>query len=228
MPRFPRSFIKTSYFHVIVQGINKSFIFNNPTDIKHYIKVLYELNNDYHIEIIAYCIMNNHAHILLQTENICNLSQYMHRVNTKYAMYFNKKYNRIGYVFRDRYKSEGIYSEDHLYNCIKYIYDNPVKAGLCTKPEDYKYSNYNEKKYQLSINNSYNFLDVDKDNNDLCKKIIENFLLENKIDLLYLKNNPKYLRKLLIILKGNYGISLRMISKEIGMGREKLRNFYKY
>ena len=152
MPRFPRSYIKTPYFHVIVQGINKNYIFNYPEDIKYYIKILYEFSKDYSIEIIAYCIMNNHAHILLKTRNLNNLSKFMHRINTKYAVYYNQKYNRVGYVFRDRYKSEGIYSEEHLHRCIQYIYDNPVKAKICDKPEDYKYLVTKQEKMQHMTN----------------------------------------------------------------------------
>ena len=144
MPRFPRSYIKTTFFHIITQGINKSYIFENEEDIKYYINIMYKLSEEHEIKIIAYCIMNNHAHMLIETEKIKELSKYMQRLNTKYGKYYNKKYNRVGYVFRDRYKSEGIYSEEHLYNCIKYIYDNPVKAHICNKAEEYPYSNYGQ------------------------------------------------------------------------------------
>lgn len=138
MSRFPRSYIKTSFFHVITQGINKQYIFDQSEDIKYYIKIMYELLKEHNIEIIAYCIMNNHVHILIKTEIVKELSKYMQCLNTKYAKYYNKKYNRVGYVFRDRYKSEGIYSEEHLYNCIQYIYNNSVKAGICLKAEEYR------------------------------------------------------------------------------------------
>ena len=135
MPRIPRMYLDTEYFHVITQGLNKSYIFDSPIDIKYYIKNMYELKDKYDINIIAYCVMNNHAHILIRSRAIENLSKYMHDLNTRYGCYYNKKYKRVGYVFRDRYKAEGIYTESHLYSCIKYIYNNPVKAGICNKPE---------------------------------------------------------------------------------------------
>ncbi|MBO5413845.1 MAG: transposase [Clostridia bacterium] len=226
MPRFPRSYIKTSFFHIITQGINKNFIFDYPEDIKYYISLMYELNSEYGIKIVAYCIMNNHAHMLLELENIKELSKYMQRLNTKYGKYYNKKYNRVGYVFRDRYKSEGIYSEEHLYSCIKYIYNNPVKAGLCTNPEDYPYSNY--KKIVYENNEDYIFMDIEEDKNETCKDVINKFLGENSIDLITLKNDKQKLRQMLIILKDKYGISLRKISQEININRETLRNIYKY
>ena len=131
MPRIPRKYLDTSFFHIMSQGINKSYIFDDPIDIRYYIKNMYELKNKYQIRIIAYCIMNNHTHILIQCNQIDNLKKYMHGLNTRYGQYYNKKHKRVGYVFRDRYKAEGIYNESQLNNCIRYIYNNPVKAGMC-------------------------------------------------------------------------------------------------
>ena len=108
MSRYPRNFLKTSYFHVITQGINKSYIFDKAEDIKFYIKNMYQLVKEHHIRIIAYCIMNNHAPILIEAQFVNELNKYMQRLNTRYGKYYNKKYQRVGYVFRDRYKSEGI------------------------------------------------------------------------------------------------------------------------
>lgn len=226
MPRFPRSYIKTSFFHVITQGINREFIFENPIDIKYYISLMYKFKQEHNINIISYCIMNNHTHILLQTENLKELSEYMHQINTKYGIYYNKKYDRVGYVFRDRFKTEGIYSEEQLYCCINYIYNNPVKAGICINPGDYPYSNY--KKIGYETNEDYVFIDTDDDKDNICRNLIHEFLIENNIDLLGLKNDKQKLRKLLIILKNQYNISFRKISQEIGINRETLRNIYKY
>ena len=170
MPRFPRNYIKTTAFHVITQGINRSYIFENPEDIKYYIKVMYKLNEQCKIKIVAYCIMNNHAHILIETDKINNLSKYMQRLNTIYAKYYNKKYSRVGYVFRDRYKSEGIYSEEHLYNCIKYIYDN----AKCEK--------FIEK---FLIENNIILDDLKKDKSKLKELII---VLKTEYNISYQKN----------------------------------------
>lgn len=75
MPRFPRNYMNTSYFHVMTQGINKNYIFDKAEDIKYYIKSMYELKDEHKLKIIAYCIMNNHAHLLIQTEAIKELSK---------------------------------------------------------------------------------------------------------------------------------------------------------
>ena len=219
MPRFPRNYIKTSFFHIMTQGINKSYIFSKEDDIKYYISSMYKLKEEHEVKIISYCIMNNHAHILIETNTLKELSKYMQRLNTKYAKYYNKKYNRVGYVFRDRYKSEGIYSDEHLYNCIKYIYDNPVKAGICKKPEDYAYSNY--KKIDIELNEKYRFIDVDEENKITIDNYIKGFL-NNEIN----PNDTKMLRGIIITLKENYNFSLRKIAEELNINREKIRRIY--
>ena len=170
MPRYPRNYIKTSYFHIIAQGINKSYIFKYEEDIKFYIKNMYRLDKECKINIIAYCVMNNHVHMLIESQKLENLTQFMQRLNTTYAKYYNKKYNRVGYVFRNRYLAEGIYNETYLYNCIKYIYYNPVKANICKYPEDYPYSNYKKiKDIERNYNENYIFMDIDTDKNRICK-----------------------------------------------------------
>lgn len=225
MPRIPRMYLNTEYFHVITQGINKSYIFDSPIDIKYYIKNMYDIKEKHNIEIIAYCIMNNHAHILIKCAVIKNLSEYMHNLNTRYGCYYNKKYKRVGYVFRDRYKAEGIYTESHLYSCIKYIYDNPVKAGICSKPEEYLYSNYKSAK-RVEKCEEHQFLDVNEDSKVVCKRVIEKFLLENNMSLEDLKKDKKKLHRIFVILKRDYKISLREIEINFNLGREKVRRIF--
>lgn len=83
MPRYPRNYLDTSFFHVMSQGINKSYIFEDEIDIKFYIKNMYEIKDKYSVKIIAYCIMNNHTHVLIETKTTENLSKYMHCLNTR-------------------------------------------------------------------------------------------------------------------------------------------------
>ena len=224
MSRFPRNYIKTIFFHVITQGINKSYIFEKSEDIKYHIKTMYKLSAQHEIKIIAYCIMNNHVHMLIETDGIKELSKYMQRLNTTYAKYYNKKYNRVGYVFRDRYKSEGIYSEEQLYNCIKYIYDNPVKAGICNRPEEYPYSNY--KKINKNLKENYIFIDIE-DDKKTSEEVIQDYLTENDVKLEELKNDKIRLKEIIVILKKEYNFSLREIAEKMKIGREKIRRIYK-
>lgn len=225
LPRNPRMYLNTEYFHVIVQGINKSFIFNLPIDMKFYIKNMNELKEKYNVEIIAYCVMNNHTHFLIKSKTIKNLSNYMHSLNTRYGCYYNKKYKRVGYVFRDRYKAEGIYSERQLYSCIKYIYNNPVKAGLCKKPEEYLYSNYRPV-IKFKTDELYTFLDIEEDSKEICNKVLEELLLEKNISFEEIKKEEKELHRLFVTLKRDYKISLREIATNYNINREKVRKIF--
>ncbi len=225
MPRLPRNNIKTSYFHVMVQGIDKEYIFNRKIDIKYYISILYELKDELNIKIIAYCIMNNHAHLLIHTNDVFNLTKYMHKTNTKYAIYYNKIHDRVGYVFRNRFKSEGIYSERQLYNCISYIYNNPVKAKICRTPEEYPYSNSKYYKGIIEENNLYSFLGMDNDKD--YKKIIKTYLIENNMKKEDLIRHKESLKELIVILRKNNKISFRKMEEELEISRETLRKLIK-
>jgi len=140
-------------------------------------------------------------------------------------MNYNTSCGRVGYVFRDRYKSEGIFSELQLYNCMKYIYNNPVKSGICKNASDYPYCNYKEipKKY---CEKEYVFLDVDKNDIVICKKIFNKFLINNNMNYEELVNDNFKLNELIKILKEQYNISLRKISEGTKINREFIRTIY--
>ena len=144
MPRIARKNFISKFHHVIVQGINKEYIFKNSQYINTYKNIILKKLEKSDITILSYCIMNNHAHFLIYSANIENLSKFMQRINTSYSKYYNKENNRVGYVFRDRYYTQEILDKNQLYNCMRYIHNNPVKAGIVKNFSEYKYSSYNE------------------------------------------------------------------------------------
>lgn len=144
MPRYSRNALNGNFFHVIVQGLNKEYIFDKNIFKEKYKELLIINSEKSNIQIIAYCIMNNHTHILVFTEKIENMSKCMQKINTNYARFYNKENERVGFVFRDRYYTQPIKNEMHLLKCIVYIHKNPVKAGLVINEKEYNYSSYNE------------------------------------------------------------------------------------
>lgn len=224
MPRKARINIKSCYCHIMVQGINKSYIFNKDEDARKYIYFLYEIKKDYEINIVTYCVMSNHCHILLKFKENEVMSCFMKRVNLNYAIYYNKKYNRVGYVFRDRFKSQGIFSEKQLYNCINYIYNNPVKAGICKEPKEYPYLNYKANMYDINmIDDSFEFIDIKEENRNY-EEIVNDYIIKNNLNISKDKND---LIKLVKYLKKVEKISFRKMEEIIGLGRETLRNLLK-
>ncbi len=222
MPRYSRNSVKSNFFHVMIQGINKEDILKNDDDKKYFIHIINRLKNLCKVKFIAYCIMDNHVHLLFEVDDIYELIKFMHRLNTKYAIYYNKKYNRVGHVFRDRYRSEGIFSEQQFYNCINYIYNNPVKAGICKNASTYKYSNYFENKEYILNNFQSNeeFIDVKEKESD--EEIINKYLQRENININNIKRDKKLLKTMVKYFRSK-NVSYRSMEKIIGISREKLR-----
>ncbi len=228
MPRIPRNYMKTNFFHVMTQGINKSYIFEKSLEKKKYIKLMYQLKEECNISIIAYAIMDNHSHLLIKCNSIKDMSSYMHKLNTTYAAFYNRLYKRVGYVFRDRYKSEAIVNEIHLYNCIRYIFENPVKARICDRMEQYNYSNYKQFKfkYKLYICSEvrYNsFIDTEEEKDSIYNEVINEFLYTNNINKDKLIKNKEKLKEIVNILHKNYRISSRKMEELLFISRETIR-----
>ena len=144
MPRIARKKSQSCFYHVIVQGINKEHIFGENRFIKKYKEIILRKLESSEINILAYCIMNNHAHFLIYSEKTEYLSKFMQKLNTSYSQFYNKVNRRVGYVFRDRYYTQDILTERQLYCCLRYIHNNPVKACICKDMWEYQYSSYNE------------------------------------------------------------------------------------
>ena len=183
MPRLARKLLNGEFFHITVKGIKGEYIFQENKDKNEYLKLLKEKSN---INILAYCIMDNYAHILIKTENVDEMSKYMKKVNTSYALYYNKINMREGYVFKNRFFSQQIEDRKHLLSCIVYIHKNPLKADIVRKMENYKFSSYND---YFGINNrklisSENILKLfdNQDIKDSLKKFNEYHLKDSLIE----------------------------------------------
>lgn len=128
-------------YHLMQRGAGKQIIFESDSDYKFYIKKLKEYKSIIDYELIAYCLMDNHIHLLVKTDEIENVSSLMHRLGTSYARYYNKKYEHFGHVFQARFRSVSIDTESYFLSCVKYIHNNPVKAGIASR-EKYPWSSY--------------------------------------------------------------------------------------
>lgn len=88
-------------------------------------------------EMYAWCLMNNHVHLLLK-EGIEPISTTMKRIGVSFVWYYNGKYNTNGHLFQDRFKSEKVESDQYLLTVIRYIHQNPVKAGIVKSVDEWK------------------------------------------------------------------------------------------
>jgi putative transposase len=132
------------YIHYYNRGVNKDIIFFAPENYVFLLAKMSEYIKDYQVELVAYCLMPNHYHILLKHENPVEGSSLIQRIFNSYTQAINKKYSRIGTLFQGNVKKRIIEDDDYLTQTIKYIHLNPVKAGLCQKPENWEFSDYQE------------------------------------------------------------------------------------
>lgn len=246
MPRSARKDIGSNYLHLIIQGINREYIFQKREWKEEYIKILKSKAKN--IEILAYCIMDNHAHFLIYYTKLKELSELMRKVNTTYAMKYNKINKRKGFVFRDRYFTQPILNEMQLYNCLVYIHKNPINAGMCLNMSDYYYSSYkeyikekrlitdngikllfeSEYKYIEQFNAIHNELQEIEDIKDVMdyeyniEEVLKKYKNEVKEDLI--KDEVKFGR-ILLEIRQKCGISLREMSKIFGINKDKLNKY---
>lgn len=144
MNRLPRGIYGSGFFHVMVQGINREYIFEEQKYKEMYLKLVISNKTKFNIMVLAYCIMDNHAHLLIYVDDVYELSAYMKLINCRFAKFYNIEKQRVGYVFRDRFNSQHINNKEYLLTCLNYIHMNPVNANIVDKPEKYLYSSYND------------------------------------------------------------------------------------
>ncbi len=138
MPRKPRLEI-AGYYHIINRGVEQRVVFTEMEDYEYFIELLCFQSKNYGVTIHNYCLMSNHYHLLVEIHHE-NLSKFMRQLNSNYAIYFNKKYKRVGHLWQGRFKSWYVTDEAYLYTLILYIEQNPLKAGMVKNVTDYPYS----------------------------------------------------------------------------------------
>ena len=139
MPRTARKISSSGFYHVISRGIGKQILFEEDADYSFFLGILKKYWEEEQFDIIAYCLMENHFHLLLKIDS--GLDRVMKKIATSYAFYFNSKYERNGHLFQDRYKSVPVENDSGLLCEVRYIHNNPAKAGICSA-DRYRWSSW--------------------------------------------------------------------------------------
>jgi len=128
-------------YHITSRGTGKRNIFFNNKDRKMFLSLLWEVVEREKWICYAYCLMDNHYHLLIETTRP-NLSRGMRELNGIYAQKLNYIKNSVGHVFESRYKSILVDKDNYLLELCRYIALNPVRAKMVENPEDWKWSSY--------------------------------------------------------------------------------------
>ncbi|OIP20313.1 MAG: transposase [Comamonadaceae bacterium CG2_30_60_41] len=142
MPRQPRLHLDGVPLHVVQRGHNRQPCFYAEADYRAYLDWLGDAAQRTGCQIHAYALMTNHVHLLLTPLDAQAASRLMVSLGRRYVPYFNALYQRSGTLWEGRYKSSLVQSEAYLMACMRYIELNPVRAGLCADPAQYRWTSY--------------------------------------------------------------------------------------
>lgn len=142
MARTARLKSVSGMYHIMARGLNKQDIFLDVGDRMHYLDTLMQVKQKTNCQVYAYCLMSNHVHLLLAEGSDSGVGEFMQRLGSSYVLWFNHKYERLGYLFHDRFRSEAIETNDSVREVMRYIHQNPVKAGMVASCGQYVWSSY--------------------------------------------------------------------------------------
>lgn len=144
MPRMARVKSADSIYHIMVRSIKEIDLFQDNDDKIKYLALVKKYQFKYGFAVYAYCLMNNHGHLIIDCLG-ADISRIMQVINFCYAQYYNRKYNRYGPVFQDRFKSKVIDSKRYMITLSAYIHNNPKDIpGYENSVEDYPFSSLKE------------------------------------------------------------------------------------
>jgi REP element-mobilizing transposase RayT len=143
MPSRTMNFERGRYYHVYNRGNNYQTIFFERESYLYFLRLVRRYLVDENISILAYCLMPNHYHFLVQC-NGDNLSEAMQLLSLTYTKSINKRFNRVGSLFQGRFKAVLVDSDDYLVHLVRYIHLNPVKADLVKSASEWEFSSFSE------------------------------------------------------------------------------------
>jgi putative transposase len=128
-------------YHVVARGNNKMAIFLDDLDHARFLEMLAEVVTTFEVDCWLFCLMGNHHHLVLRTRQP-NLSPAMRDLNGQYAQWWNRRHTRVGHVFQGRFKAQVVEASVYLVRLCRYVLLNPVRAGLCAHPEEWRWNSY--------------------------------------------------------------------------------------
>ncbi|NPV45299.1 MAG: transposase [Firmicutes bacterium] len=243
MPRTARKRSSTGVYHIMLRGLDKRNIFLDEEDKMKFMGKIMLAKERGKFELYGYCLMDNHVHLLLK-ENNEDIGTSIKRITVGYVGWHNNKYGRAGHLFQNRYMSEPVETESYFLTVLRYIHQNPVKAGLVQKAEKYSWSSYQQ--YMLAYQGQPCFIDpqlattyfptiekftdyMNTSNEDECLEYLETpkYTDMSLKTILYKKFNIENLEELPIEernkkIKEIYektGVSIRQLARVLGLGK---------
>lgn len=141
--RRPRAKSESGVYHIMLRGINRQTIFEDDEDREMFIGTVDAFRGDTSYKTYAYCLMDNHVHLLIREQDD-SISTIVKKMAASYVYWFNKKYDRFGHLFQGRFKSEVVEDDRYFLTVLRYIHQNPLKAGLARDMDACRWTSYQE------------------------------------------------------------------------------------
>lgn len=145
MPREARKRSEGGSYHIVVQGKRRQHIFGKDEEKLLYLETVLKYRDKTDVQLYAYCILDNHAHLVLKETAEESVSSFMRRVGVSYAYWYRQRHPEIeggAEIFRGRYLSEPLENESRLLEVVRYVHQEPILAGLAEHMEEYRWSSY--------------------------------------------------------------------------------------
>jgi REP element-mobilizing transposase RayT len=141
MPRKPRIHVPGSFHHLTAHGVDSRPLFADDADRSRFLGILGDVTREIGWRCLAFCLMDTHYHLVVQ-ERETPLSRAMRLLNGRYALHYNARHERVGCLFRGRYRDTPIERDSHLLSALRYVALNPVAAGIRSFPDAWPGSSY--------------------------------------------------------------------------------------
>jgi putative transposase len=253
MPRKGRKKSRSGVYHIMMRGINRQTIFEDDEDRHKFLETLKKYKDISGYELYSYCLMDNHVHLLMREieEPIAKLIK---RISSSYVYWYNVKYERIGHLFQERFKSENVESEAYFLTVLRYIHQNPLKAWLANNVWDCKWTSIYEYVHiveMVDINLGLRLFSEDRNialplfkkymeqhNHDQCLDDVVRVRLSDcevkehltKIGIASISHFQQLEKEerdqVLVMLKGLKGVNLRQLSRITGISKSVIQRVH--
>lgn len=159
MARKQRIYFRSAVYHIAIRGNNKQRILREEEDKKVFLFSLAKFKSRFRFKLYGFVIMDNHVHLVIETMHHISISKIMHAIILSYSVKFRKKYTYTGYVWQGRFKSNVIEGDSYIFNCLEYIHNNPVRAKMVERAQDYPWSSFH---YYNGLNLPKDCVEIDR------------------------------------------------------------------
>lgn len=142
MSRDNRIYYNNAVYHIIFRGNNRQMILKGDLDKLSLLETLSRFKERFKFKLYGLVLMDNHAHLVMETNHLYNISKIMQAVLLSYSLKFRRKYNYVGHVWQGRFRSNVIEGDSYITGCLEYIHNNPVRANIAAAAQDYPWSSF--------------------------------------------------------------------------------------